>query len=154
MAFSCTAFQVMMLENYGRSFCPSRVINPYAGRNVGLWHKADLANFSARPAAPPECYVVGHCLWFSHGSAVRAVAFDTPSGIGPFWEEQRMSGEVPEIEDKPTAVSIMRELVEYLQDTIEALKRENVRKSQQRRIPQSSKEHRRTPHHRQANFSA
>jgi hypothetical protein len=36
-----------------------------------------------------------------------------------------MSGEIPiEIEDKPTAVSIMRELVEHLQDTIEALKRE------------------------------
>jgi hypothetical protein len=43
-------------------------------------------------------------------------------------EDQRMSGEVPiEIEDKPTAVSIMRELVEHLQDTIEALKREIVR---------------------------
>ena len=39
-----------------------------------------------------------------------------------------MSGEVPiEIEDKPSAVSIMRELVEHLQDTIEALKREIVR---------------------------
>jgi hypothetical protein len=39
-----------------------------------------------------------------------------------------MSGEVPiEIEDKPTAVSIMREFVERLQDTIEALKREIVR---------------------------
>ena len=39
-----------------------------------------------------------------------------------------MSGEVPiEIEDKPTAVSIMRELVEHLQDTMEALKREIVR---------------------------
>ena len=34
-----------------------------------------------------------------------------------------MSSEVPiEIENKPTAVSIMRELVERLQDTIEALK--------------------------------
>jgi hypothetical protein len=32
-----------------------------------------------------------------------------------------MSGEVPiEIEDKPTSVSIMRELVEHLQDTTEA----------------------------------
>jgi hypothetical protein len=42
-----------------------------------------------------------------------------------------MSGEVPiEIEDKPTAVSIMRELVEHLQDTIEALKREIVRNPQ------------------------
>jgi hypothetical protein len=41
-----------------------------------------------------------------------------------------MSGEVPiEIEDKPTAVSIMRELVEHLQDTIEALKREIARNS-------------------------
>jgi hypothetical protein len=40
-----------------------------------------------------------------------------------------MSGEVPiEIEDKPSAVSIMRELVEHLEDTIEALKREIVRK--------------------------
>ena len=39
-----------------------------------------------------------------------------------------MSGEVPiEIEDKPTAVSVMRDLVEHLQDTIEALKREIVR---------------------------
>jgi hypothetical protein len=39
-----------------------------------------------------------------------------------------MSGEVPiEIEDKPTSVTIMRELVEHLQGTIEALKREIVR---------------------------
>ena len=39
-----------------------------------------------------------------------------------------MSGKVPiEIEDKPTAVSIMHELVEHLQDIIEALKREIVR---------------------------
>jgi hypothetical protein len=39
-----------------------------------------------------------------------------------------MSGEVPiEIEDKPTAASIMHELVERLQDTTEALKREIVR---------------------------
>ena len=39
-----------------------------------------------------------------------------------------MSGEVPiEIEDKPTAISIMRELVERLQDTIEALKLEIAR---------------------------
>jgi hypothetical protein len=39
-----------------------------------------------------------------------------------------MSGEVPiEIEDKPTAVGIMRELVEHLQDTTEALKREMIR---------------------------
>jgi len=39
-----------------------------------------------------------------------------------------MSGEVPiEIDDKPSAVTIMRELVEHLQDTIEALKREIVR---------------------------
>jgi hypothetical protein len=39
-----------------------------------------------------------------------------------------MSSEVPiEIEDKPTAVSIMRELVERLQDPIEALKRAIVR---------------------------
>jgi hypothetical protein len=35
-----------------------------------------------------------------------------------------MSSEVPiEIEDKPTAVNIMRELVEHLQDTMEARKR-------------------------------
>jgi len=39
-----------------------------------------------------------------------------------------MSSEVPiEIKDKPTAVSIMRELVEHLQDTIEALKLAIVR---------------------------
>jgi len=39
-----------------------------------------------------------------------------------------MSGVVPiEIEDRPTAVGIMRELVEHLQDTINALKREIVR---------------------------
>jgi hypothetical protein len=39
-----------------------------------------------------------------------------------------MGSEVPiEIEDKPTAVSIMRELAEHLQDTIEALKRAIVR---------------------------
>ena len=39
-----------------------------------------------------------------------------------------MGSEVPiEIEDKPTAVSIMRELVEHLQDTIEALKLAIVR---------------------------
>ena len=39
-----------------------------------------------------------------------------------------MSSEVPiELEDKPTAVTIMRELVEHLQHTIEALKREVVR---------------------------
>jgi hypothetical protein len=39
-----------------------------------------------------------------------------------------MGSEVPiEIEDKPTSVSIMRELVEHLQHTIEALKREIVR---------------------------
>ena len=39
-----------------------------------------------------------------------------------------MSSEVPiEIEDKPTSVTIMHELVEHLQDTIEALKREIVR---------------------------
>jgi hypothetical protein len=39
-----------------------------------------------------------------------------------------MSGEVPiEIAAEPSAVSIMRELVERLQDTIEALKREIVR---------------------------
>ena len=48
--------------------------------------------------------------------------------IGPFWENNFMSSEVPiEIEDKATAVTIMRELVEHLQDTIEALKREVVR---------------------------
>ena len=39
-----------------------------------------------------------------------------------------MSNEVPiEIEDKPTSVTIMRELVKHLQDTTEALKREIVR---------------------------
>jgi hypothetical protein len=35
-----------------------------------------------------------------------------------------MSGEIRiEIEDKPTAVSIMRDFVEHLQDTVEALNR-------------------------------
>ena|SRR5215469_5515987 len=54
--------------------------------------------------------------------------FDARSGIGRVWEDQLMSSEVPiEVEDKQTAVSIMRELVEHLQDTIEALKREIVR---------------------------
>ena len=49
-------------------------------------------------------------------------------GLAPFSENQLMSGEVPiEIENKPTAVTIMRELVERLQDTIEALNREIVR---------------------------
>jgi hypothetical protein len=49
-------------------------------------------------------------------------------GLAAFWEDRLMSGDVPiEIEDKPTAVTIMRELVEHLQDTIEALKREIVR---------------------------
>ena len=48
--------------------------------------------------------------------------------LAPFWEDQLMSGEVPiEIEDKPTAVSVMRELVEKLQATTMALKREIVR---------------------------
>ena len=43
-------------------------------------------------------------------------AFDARSGIAPFWEDQLMSSEVPiEIEDKQTAASIMRELVEHLQ---------------------------------------
>ena len=37
-------------------------------------------------------------------------------GVAPFWEDQLMSSEVPiEIEDKQTAASIMRELVEHLQ---------------------------------------
>ena len=37
-------------------------------------------------------------------------------GLAPFWEDQLMSSEVPiEIEDKQTAASIMRELVEHLQ---------------------------------------
>jgi hypothetical protein len=56
-------------------------------------------------------------------------AFDARSGIGlHFGKRNIMSSEVPvEIEDKQTAVSIMRELVEHLQDAIEALKREIVR---------------------------
>jgi hypothetical protein len=55
---------------------------------------------------------------------VGAAVFDAPSGTGPFWEDQRVSGEAPiEIGDKPTSVTIMRELVEHLQDTMEALKR-------------------------------
>jgi hypothetical protein len=50
------------------------------------------------------------------------------SAAGPLLENQRMSSEIPiEIEYKPTAVSIMRELIEHLQDTIEALKREIAR---------------------------
>jgi hypothetical protein len=49
-------------------------------------------------------------------------------GSALFWEDQLMSSEVPiEIEDKQTADSVMRELVEHLQATIEALKREIVR---------------------------
>jgi transcriptional regulator with AAA-type ATPase domain len=53
---------------------------------------------------------------------------ETGLGLAPFCEDQHISGEVPiEIEDKPTAVSIMREFVERLQDTTEALKREIVR---------------------------
>ena len=76
-------------------------------------------------------------------------------GLAPFWENRHMSGEVPiEIEDKPTAISIMRELVERLQDTIEALKREIARNRKRRRIPQSPQGCRGTPHHRQANPSA
>ena len=49
--------------------------------------------------------------------------------VWPFFgRNRRLSSEVPiEIEDKATAVSIMRELVEHLQDTIEALKREIAR---------------------------
>jgi len=55
-----------------------------------------------------------------------------------------MSSDVPfEIEDKPTAVSIMRELVERLQDTIEALKREIARnrKSDEYRKPSRAPRH-------------
>ena len=60
-----------------------------------------------------------------------------------------MSGDVPiEIEDKPTAVTIMRELVEHLQDAIEALKREIVRN------PKSDEYRKRTLHHRQTNLGA
>ena len=70
-------------------------------------------------------------------------------GLAPFWEDQLMSSEVPiEIEDKPTAVSIMRELVEHLQDTIEALKREVLRN------PKSDEYRKRTLHHRQTNLGA
>jgi hypothetical protein len=43
-----------------------------------------------------------------------------------------MSGEVPiEIEDKPTAIGIMREVVEHLQDTTEALKTRDRPQSQE-----------------------
>ena len=51
------------------------------------------------------------------------------SGLAPFFGRNRhMSSEVPiEIEGKSTAVDIMRELVEHLQDTLEALKRAIVR---------------------------
>src|SRR5215469_2036325 len=49
-------------------------------------------------------------------------------GLAPFWGDQLMSSEVPiEIDDKPTSVTVMRELVKHLQDTIEALKREIAR---------------------------
>ena len=45
-------------------------------------------------------------------------AFDARFGLAPLWEDQLMSSEVPiEIKDKQTAVSVMRELVEHLQDT-------------------------------------
>jgi hypothetical protein len=65
-----------------------------------------------------------------------------------------MSSEVPiEIEDKQTAVSVMRELVEKLQGTTIALKREIAPQSQERRIPQSPQGHRGTPHHCQAKGS-
>ena len=51
-----------------------------------------------------------------------------------------MSSEVPiEIEDKQTAVSIMRELVEHLQDTIEALKRAIVRNPKSDEYPKALK---------------
>ena len=75
--------------------------------------------------------------------------------LAPFWEDQLMSGEVPiEIEDKPTSVTIMRELVEHLQDTIEALKREIVRNPKSDEYRKALKGTGRTPHHRQANPSA
>jgi hypothetical protein len=55
-------------------------------------------------------------------------AFSARSGIGPVLGGSTDEQRVPiEIEDKPTAVTIMRELVEQLQDTTEALKREIVR---------------------------
>jgi hypothetical protein len=67
-------------------------------------------------------------------------------GLALFWEDQVMSSEVPiEIEDKPTPVTIMRELVEHLQDTVEALKREIVRNP---KSDEYRKGHRRTPHYR------
>ena len=66
-----------------------------------------------------------------------------------------MSSDVPiEIEDKQTAVSIMRELVEHLQDTIEALKREIVRNPKSDEYRKALKGTRRTPHRRQTNLSA
>src|SRR6516164_1310536 len=59
-----------------------------------------------------------------------AVARRSRSEVSPSLGDATMSSEVPiEIEDKPTAVSIMRELVEHLQGTIEALKREIARNS-------------------------
>ena len=60
----------------------------------------------------------------AHGARICRRCCDWPR----FGRINFMSSEVPiEIEDKPTAVTIMRELVEHLQGTIEALKREIVR---------------------------
>ena len=65
-----------------------------------------------------------------------------------------MSSEVPiEIEDKPTSVTIMRELVERLQDTTEALKRAIVRNPKSDEYRKGPQGHRRTPHYRQTNPS-
>ena len=51
-----------------------------------------------------------------------------------------MSSEVPiEIEGKSTAVDIMRELVEHLQDTLEALKRAIVRNPKSDEYPKALK---------------
>jgi hypothetical protein len=58
------------------------------------------------------------------------------------------------IEDKPTAVSIMRELVERLQDIIEALKLAIVRNAKSDEYRKALKGTRRTPHHRQTNPGA
>jgi hypothetical protein len=66
-----------------------------------------------------------------------------------------MSSKVPiEIEDKPTAVSIMRQLLERLQDNIEALKRQSVRHPKIDEYGKALKGTGRTPHYRQANPSA
>jgi hypothetical protein len=82
------------------------------------WVELPRTAFHLYPSACFVALLVNLILW-------RGV---TVSGWPRFGRNQRMSSEIPiEIEDKPTAISIMHELVEHLQDTIEALKREIAR---------------------------